>query len=83
MPIIRFRQKTITVDSIHIMNQIIEKCYDQNIQINILFIDFKKSLDSLKREIILEDIERMGISKIDQNDDELIKSCGNDKGRSH
>lgn len=37
------------------MNQIIEKCYDQNIQIHILFLDFKQAFDSLKREMILKD----------------------------
>ena len=35
-----------TTDNIFIMQQILEKCYEYNIEMYILFIDFKQAFDS-------------------------------------
>jgi len=42
-----FRRNRSTADNILIMRQISEKCYEYNIEMHVLFIDFKQSFDSL------------------------------------
>ena len=56
-----FRQGRSTVDAIHIIKQIIEKSYEHNIEIQLLFIDFKQAFDCLKRDAITKDMKRMKI----------------------
>ena len=56
-----FRQGRSTIDAIYIRNQIIQKCYEKNIELQILFIDFKQAFDSLKRQVVIEDGKRLGI----------------------
>jgi len=39
-----------TTDNIFIMQQILEKCYEYNIEMYVLFIDFKQAFDSVDRQ---------------------------------
>lgn len=50
-----------TVDAIHITKQIIEKCREHNIDIHMLFIDFKRAFDSVKRPKIIRIMKEMKI----------------------
>ena len=45
-----FRRNRSTTDNIFIMRQILEKCYECNIEMHVLFIDFKQSFDSVDRQ---------------------------------
>jgi len=45
-----FRRNRSTADNILIMRQISEKCYEYNIEMHILFIDFKQAFDSVDRQ---------------------------------
>ena len=38
------------MDNIFIMRQILEKCYEYNIEIDLLFTDFKQAFDSVDRQ---------------------------------
>lgn len=49
-----------TVDAIHTINQVIEKCY---VGVQILFIDFKQAFDSLKGRTIIKDMEQLNVSQ--------------------
>jgi hypothetical protein len=39
------RRNRSTTDNISIMRQILEKCYEYNIEMRLLFIDFKQAFD--------------------------------------
>lgn len=54
-----FRKGKSTSDALHIMKQITEKCYEYDIDIHILFIDFKQAFDQLIRTKIIQDLERI------------------------
>lgn len=56
-----FRQGRSTVDAIHTIKQITEKCYEQNIEVHIVFIDFKQAFDSLNRDALIEDAKILNI----------------------
>jgi hypothetical protein len=45
-----FRRNRSTTDNIYIMRQILEKCYEYNIEMHVLFIDFKQVFDSDDRQ---------------------------------
>ena len=45
-----FRRNRSTTDTIFIMLQILEKCYEYNIEMHVLFIDFQQALDSVDRQ---------------------------------
>jgi len=45
-----FRRNTSTTYNIFIMRQILEKCYEYNIVMHVLFIDFKQAFDSTDRQ---------------------------------
>jgi hypothetical protein len=45
-----FRPNRSTVDNIYIVRQIIEKCYEYNIDIHNIFIDYTHAFDSKKTE---------------------------------
>jgi hypothetical protein len=45
-----FRPGRSTIDNIHIVRQIFEKCYEYNINLHNLFIDFSQALDAVNRD---------------------------------
>ena len=45
-----FRRNRSTTDKIFIMQQILEKCSEYNIEMHVLFIDFKQAFDSVDRQ---------------------------------
>jgi Reverse transcriptase (RNA-dependent DNA polymerase)/Endonuclease/Exonuclease/phosphatase family len=56
-----FRTGRSTVDAIHTLTQVIEKCYERDIDLHVIFIDFKQAFDSLKRNIMIKDAKRLGV----------------------
>uniref|UniRef100_A0AC34RH59 Reverse transcriptase domain-containing protein n=1 Tax=Panagrolaimus sp. JU765 TaxID=591449 RepID=A0AC34RH59_9BILA len=63
-----FRKNFSTVIQIHALNEVAKKCYEFNMKLVAVFVDFKKEFDSIKFESIwaaLEDIKC---------DSELIKT---------
>jgi len=49
-----FRANRSTIDNIFMIRQIIEKCYEYNIDIHNIFIDYTHAFDSIKRNKILD-----------------------------
>ena len=47
-----FRHNRSTIDHIFCIHQIIEKKWEYNEEVHQLFIDFKKSYDSVRREVL-------------------------------
>lgn len=56
-----FRRGRSTIDAIHIMTQIIEKSYEHDIELHMLFIDFRQAFDSIRRNKLLEEMKTMEI----------------------
>ena len=49
-----FRRNRSTMDNIFIMRQILEKCYEYNIELRVLFIDFQQAFHSVDRQRIIQ-----------------------------
>jgi hypothetical protein len=60
-----FRRGYSTIDHIYALNQIIEKSKEYNIEIHVVFIDFRKAFDSIKHNHIIR-------ASIDQGTDPKI-----------
>jgi hypothetical protein len=58
-----FRPQRRTVDKIFIVRQILEKFYAHDIDLHLLFIDFKKAFDSINQKMLLESLVSFGIPK--------------------
>lgn len=56
-----FRPGRSTMDAVHTITQVIEKAYEHNIELHILFIDFKQAFDSINRCKLLEEMENMNV----------------------
>jgi len=56
-----FRRNRSTTDNILIMRQISEKCYEYNIEMHVLFIDFKQAFDSVDRQKIIQILQELRI----------------------
>jgi endonuclease/exonuclease/phosphatase family metal-dependent hydrolase len=56
-----FRKGKSTIDAIHVMSQIIEKSYEYDIELHILFIDFKQAFDNINRRSLVEQMQQMKI----------------------
>jgi len=56
-----FGRNRSTMDNIFIMRQILEKCYEYNIKMHILFIDFKQAFDSVDRQKIIQILQELRI----------------------
>jgi hypothetical protein len=52
-----FRPGRSTIDNIHIVRQISEKCYEYNINLHNLFIDFSQAFDAVNRDKFFEYLE--------------------------
>ena len=58
-----FRPQRRTTDQIFVVRQILEKFYAQNIDLHLLFIDFKKAFDCINQKKLLESLVSFGIPK--------------------
>jgi hypothetical protein len=56
-----FRKGKSTMDAIHVISQIIEKSYEHDIELHILFIDFKQAFDNINRRSLVEQMQQMQI----------------------
>lgn len=56
-----FRPNRSTIDQLFVIRQMMEKCYEHNIELHILFVDFKQAFDSINRIKLLEAMEEMEI----------------------
>jgi hypothetical protein len=56
-----FRRNRSTTDNIFIMRQILEKCYEHNIEMHVLFIDFKQAFDSIDRQKTIQILQELRI----------------------
>jgi hypothetical protein len=54
-----FRRNRLTTDSVFIMHRILEKCYEYNIEINVLFIGFKQAFDCVDRQKIKQILQEI------------------------
>jgi sorting nexin-29 len=50
-----------TIDQIFVMRQTMEKCYEYNTDLHMLFIDFKQAVDSIDRNQLFMALESYGI----------------------
>jgi len=62
-----FRPNRSTIDNIFIVRQIYEKCYEYNIDLYNIFIDFSQAFDTVKRDAIYDSLAKNNIP------DKLIK----------
>ena len=51
------------VDQIHVVRQILEKCYEFDIELHNVFIDFKQAFDKVNRTKIYESLKVLKIPK--------------------
>jgi len=56
-----FRRNRSTADNIFIMQQILEKCYEYNIGMHVLFIDFEQAFDSVDRQKTIQVLQELKI----------------------
>lgn len=54
-----FRRGRSTTDQIFILRQIMEKCYEYNVDVHQLFVDFKQAYDSVKRKKLYQTLMEM------------------------
>ena len=57
-----FRPKRGTLEQIFVLRNIIEQTYEWNDNIYMIFVDFRKVLDSIHRETLWKRVEAYGIS---------------------
>ena len=58
-----FRKKFSTIDHMHTMNQIIEKCLEFQIDLYIALIDFSKAFDSINHDYMWMALKNQGVPK--------------------
>jgi len=58
-----FRRNRSTIDNIFCIRQILEKKWEYNEEVLQLFIDFKKSYDSVRREVLYKNLIEFGIPR--------------------
>src|SRR5215469_17341388 len=56
-----FRRNRTTTDKIFIMQQMLEKCYEYNIEMHLLFIDLKQAFDSVDRQKTIQILQELRI----------------------
>ena len=66
-----FRPSRPTVDQIHVVRQILEKCYEFGIELHNIFIDFKQAFNTVNR---LKMYEKLKILKIPTKLIRLVKT---------
>ncbi|KAK6055573.1 hypothetical protein COOONC_06923 [Cooperia oncophora] len=58
-----FRKHFSTIDHIHTINMITEKCHEFNIELCAVFVDFKKAFDSVELPMIWKALEYFGVEE--------------------
>ncbi|KAK6038947.1 endonuclease/exonuclease/phosphatase family protein [Cooperia oncophora] len=58
-----FRKHFSTIDHIHTINMITEKCHEFNIELCAVFVDFKKAFDSVELPMIWKALEYFGVRR--------------------
>ena len=58
-----FRPQRRTMDQLFVVRQILEKFYAHDIDLYLLFIDFKKAFDSINQKKLLESLASFGIPR--------------------
>jgi len=66
-----FRPSRSTIDQIHVIRQILEKCYEFGIELHNIFIDFKQAFDKVNRPKMYESLKML---KIPTNLIRLVKT---------
>lgn len=56
-----FRRGFSTIDHIHTINQLTEKCVEYQKPLGLLFIDFKKAFDSVEHNAVLKSLLDLGV----------------------
>jgi sorting nexin-29 len=49
------------VDQIHIVKQVMEKCYEYNQDLFMLFVYYKQAYDSINQESLRKAMEKLGV----------------------
>jgi hypothetical protein len=62
-----FRPNRSTIDNIFMVRQIYEKCYEYNIDLRNIFIDFSQAFDTVNRDVIYNSLTKHNVP------DKLIK----------
>jgi len=58
-----FRTNRSTIDNTFMVRQILEKCYECNIELHNIFVDYSKAFESVNRNKIIECLIKYEISK--------------------
>jgi len=56
-----FRPNRSTIDNIFIVRQIYEKCYEYNIDLYNIFIDFSQAFDTVNRDVIYSSLTKYNV----------------------
>jgi hypothetical protein len=56
-----FKRNRSTTDNIFIMRQVLEKCCEYNIEMHVLFIDFKQAFDSVDRQKTIQILQELRV----------------------
>ena len=58
-----FRPNRSTIDNIFMLRQIFEKCYEYNIELHNIFVDYSQAFDSVNRNKIIECLVKYKVPK--------------------
>ena len=56
-----FRNRYSTIDHIHVVNQLKEKCREYNIPVRIAFVDYEKVFDSVQTQAVLTSLQEQWV----------------------
>ena len=56
-----FRQSRSTTDQLFVVKQILEKCWEYNVDVHQIFVDFKQAYDTVDRVKLLNGLDELGI----------------------
>lgn len=71
-----FQKGFSTMDHLHAINQLLEKCSEYKIDIYMAFIDLKKAFDPLKHNFPLKSLKNRGTPEhLIKNNTEYVHKC--------